>query len=157
MVPETLGQEHNKYTGGGAGGARTCRAPGRRRQWESVSPEMQLFPLSLQSPAALSEKRHEDGTGEFHSAWQQHFLLLNSSFDSGKLQLAGSAHPQNRHCKDRVRASTLCCYCRGFRLKTTNNTVSWGKFYLDCTNRALGKNTVAWCWDQFYELSGVRN
>lgn len=27
----------------------------------------------------------------------------------------------------------------GFRLKTTNNTVSWGKFYLDCTNRALGK------------------
>lgn len=54
------------------------------------------FHLSLQSPAALSEKRHEDGTGEFHSAWQQRFLLLNSSFDSGKLQLAGSVHPQNR-------------------------------------------------------------
>lgn len=71
-------------------------APGQSRQGQSVSPEMQLLHLSLQSPAALSEKRHEDGTGEFHSAWQQRFLLLNSSFDSGKLQLAGSVHPQNR-------------------------------------------------------------
>lgn len=25
------------------------------------------------------------------------------------------------------------------RLNTRNNTVSWGKFYLDCINRALGK------------------
>lgn len=57
-------------------------------------PEMHLFHVSLQSPAVLSEKRHEDGTGEYHSAWQQHFLLLNSSFDSGKLQLAHSVHPQ---------------------------------------------------------------